>query len=108
MFIIGLTAGALLMFILIVIYSSLAVAGRADKNRAADEWDYLQENLNAKKMNDNFEPAFLELDNPEFESDFRELKRTRFRTALMETSSEFMEENNPELESEIKSVEDND
>lgn len=45
MFFIGLAAGALVMFILIMIYSSLAVASRADKHIRADTWEYYKENL---------------------------------------------------------------
>ena len=47
MFVIGLAAGALLMFILITIYSSLAVASRADKHIRAQNWDYYKEELEA-------------------------------------------------------------
>ena len=47
MFLIGLAAGALLMFIIITIYSSLAIASRSDKHIRAQNWDYYKEELEA-------------------------------------------------------------
>jgi len=116
MFYIGLAAGALLMFILIVIYSSLAVAARADRNRMDDDWTYDQnksERGNGFLENDvDFEPAFMEMDNSEFEPAFMEMNQSEFEPAFMEVERSefepaFMEIENSEFESGFMEI-DND
>ena len=58
MFLIGLVAGALIMFILIMVYSSLAMASRADKHIRAETWEYYKENMELEDPSEDFDTFF--------------------------------------------------
>jgi|GEM_PF-5794898 len=58
MFLIGLAVGAVLMFVVITIYSSLAMASRSDKHIRAQNWDYYEEEVEATEEVEEYD-SFL-------------------------------------------------